>query len=136
MTDKYPQITRTLLSILADFNNAITRTVSIVRLIFNSSILYSYNIARYPDVCEIDIQCLYIYIYIYIYIEHRNLETRKTIDDFLVLVRNFLLTLSLKVLRHKERDTHSFYSRFFICPYLVRYLPTGSASERKSTVFS
>ena len=28
----------------------------------------------------------------------------------------FLLSLSLKVLRHKERDTHSFYSGFSICP--------------------
>ena len=27
-----------------------------------------------------------------------------------------LLPLSLKVLPHKERDTHSFYSCFFICP--------------------
>ncbi len=47
--------------------------------------------------------------------EHRNLEIRKTRNDFLVQVRNFLLPLSLKVLRHKERDTHSFYSGFFIC---------------------
>ena len=59
---------------------------------------------------------MFIYIYIYIYIEHRNLETRKTRDDFLVKVRNFLLPLSLKILRHKERDIHSFYSGFFICP--------------------
>ena len=49
-------------------------------------------------------------------IEHRNLEIRKTRNDFSVQVRNFLLPLSLKVLRHKERDTHSFYSGFFICP--------------------
>ena len=35
-------------------------------------------------------------------IEHRNLETRKTLDDFFVQVRNFLLPLSLKVLRHKH----------------------------------
>ena len=48
-------------------------------------------------------------------IEHRNLETRKTRNDFSVQVRNFLLPLSLKVFRHKERDTHSFYSGFFIC---------------------
>ena len=39
------------------------------------------------------------------YIEHRNPETRKTLYDFLVQVRNFLLPLSLKVFRHKERDT-------------------------------
>ena len=50
---------------------------------------------------------------------HKTQEsrTRKTFDDFLVQARNFfLLPLSLKVLRHKERDTHSFYFVFFICP--------------------
>ena len=40
----------------------------------------------------------------------------KNTYDFLVQVRNFLLPLSLKVLRYKEKDTHSFYSGFFICP--------------------
>ena len=55
------------------------------------------------------------YIYNIYHIEHRNLETQKNIYDFFVQVRNFLLPLSLKVLRHKERDTHSFYSGFFIC---------------------
>ena len=60
--------------------------------------------------------CKTFLMFVYIYIEHRNLETRKTLDDFLVQVRNFLLPLSIKVLRHKERDTHSFYSGFFICP--------------------
>ena len=57
-----------------------------------------------------------LFIYIYIYIEHRNLKNTKNIYDFLVQVRIILLPLSLKVLRHKERDTHSFYSGFFICP--------------------
>ena len=37
----------------------------------------------------------------------------------LVQVRNFLLPLSLKVLWHKERDTHSFDSGFSICPPLT-----------------
>ena len=50
-------------------------------------------------------------------IEHRNLEIRKNTYDFLVQIRNLLLALSLKVLQHKERDTHSFYSGFFICPH-------------------
>ena len=46
-------------------------------------------------------------------------RTRKTLTT---QVRNFLLPLSLKVLRHKERDTHSFYSGFSICPHhLVRH---------------
>ena len=75
-------------------------------------------------------------------IEHRNLEIRKTRNDFSVPVRNFLLPLSLKVLRHKERDTHSLYSGFFICPPPSRTAPatkaTGlaSASKRKPNVFS
>ena len=47
----------------------------------------------------------------HIYIEHRNPETRKTLTTF-------SLPLSLKVLRHKERDTQSFYSGFLICPPL------------------
>ena len=64
-------------------------------------------------------------MFIYIYIEHRNPETRKTLDDFLIQVRNFLLPFSLKVLRHKERDTHSFYSAFFICPPPSRAAPVA-----------
>ena len=51
-------------------------------------------------------------------IEHRNLEIRKTRNDFFVQVRNFLLPLSLKFFRHKEREAQSFYSGFFICPPL------------------
>ena len=48
---------------------------------------------------------------------HRTQKSRNTKNtyDFFVQVRNFLLPLSLKVLRHKERDTHSFYSGFSIC---------------------
>ena len=49
-------------------------------------------------------------------IEHENLKIQKTRNDFSVQVRNFLLPLSLKVLRHKERDTLSFYSGFSIFP--------------------
>ena len=80
--------------------------------------------------------------YSYIYnIKHRNPEIRKTRNDFSVQVRNFLLPLSLKVLRHKERDTHSFYSGFSICTLPSRAAPatkaTGlsSASEQKPPVF-
>ena len=79
------------------------------------------------------IECWYIYIYIYIY----NIGISKhEKHDFLVQVRNFLLLLSLKVLRHKKRDTHSFYSGFFICPHPIslRHLPKDSMSKRKSTV--
>ena len=49
-------------------------------------------------------------------IEHRNLEIRKTRNDFFVQVQNFLLPLSLKVLRHKEGEAQSFYPGFFISP--------------------
>ena len=70
-------------------------------------------------------------------IEHRNLEIRKSRNDFSVQIRNFLLPLSLKVLRHKERETHSFYSGFFICPHLqhVWHPPQWSprASENQSS---
>ena len=66
-------------------------------------------------------------------IKHRNLEIRKTHNDFFVQVLNFLFPLSLKVLRHKERDTHSFYSGF-PPPHFVRHLPKASASKRKSTL--
>ena len=72
----------------------------------------------------------------------RTSESRNTKNthDFLVQVRNILLPLSLKVLRHKEKDTHSFYSGFSICPLITcgaRHKATGlaSASKRKSTVF-
>ena len=50
-------------------------------------------------------------------IEHRNLGTRKTLDDFFVQLRNFWLPLSLKVIRHKEREAQSFYSGFLIWPH-------------------
>ena len=102
-----------------------------------------------------EVRKLYIYIYIYIYtmdrygyvwnghimfikIEHRNLETRKTRNDFFVQVRKFLLPLSLKVLRHKEGEAQSFYSGFFISTprQHVWSPPQGvSASKRKPTVF-
>ena len=52
----------------------------------------------------------------YIHRTYRNLETRKTLTTSQFMYETFLLPLSLKVLRHKERDTHSFYSGFSICP--------------------
>ena len=69
-------------------------------------------------ICETCIECSH-----HIYIERRNPETRKITYDFLVQERNFLLPLSLKVLRHKERDTYSFYSGFSICPHPSRAVP-------------
>ena len=73
----------------------------------------------------------------YIKTEHRNLERRKIRNDFSVQVRNVLLPLRLKVLRHKEREAQSFYSGFFICPPPTRVSPTTkvSTSKRKPTVF-
>ena len=49
--------------------------------------------------------------YIHIYIESRN---TKNTYEFLVQVRNFLLPLSLKVLRHKERDTQYTFFLFWL----------------------
>ena len=70
-------------------------------------------------------------------IEHRNLEIRKTLNDFFVQVWNLLLPLSLKVLRHKEREAQSFYCGFFYLPPTTRVAPATkvSASKRKPTVF-
>ena len=62
-------------------------------------------------------------------IEHRNLEIRKTLDDFFVQVWNFLLTLSLNVLGHKEREAQSFYSGFFICPQHVWHREQAKANR-------
>ena len=49
---------------------------------------------------------------------HRTKESRNTKNtyDFLVQVRNFLLPLSLKVLRHKRKEAQSFYVGSSICP--------------------
>ena len=71
-------------------------------------------------------------------IEHRNLETRKMRNDFFVQVRNFLLPLSLKVLRHKEREAQSFYPGFFICspPQHVCHLPQMSPRASESQLSS
>ena len=78
-----------------------------------------------------DIECSFIYN-----IEHRSSETRKRCNDFLVQVRNLLLPLSLKVLRHKERDTHSFSSGFSIYAPPSRAAPVERlTSKRKSTLF-
>ena len=65
-------------------------------------------------ICETYMGCSYIYNTYHI--EHRSLEIRKTRYDFSVQVRNFLLPLSLKVFRQKEREAQSFYSDFFISP--------------------
>ena len=54
--------------------------------------------------------------------EYRN---RKNTYNFWVQIRKFLLPLILKVIRHKERDIHSFYSGFSICsPPPTRVAPT------------
>ena len=62
-------------------------------------------------------------------IKHRNLEIRKTRNDFFVQVGNFLLPSSLKVFRHKEREAHSFYPGFFICTPPSRAAPTTRPRE-------
>ena len=70
-------------------------------------------------------------IYIYTYIEHRNVEIRKTLNDFSVQVRNLLLPLS-KCFDIRKRDTHSFYSGFFICPQHVWHSPQRSPRASES----
>ena len=69
------------------------------------------NIALINAMCEMDIACSYIYN-----IEHENPETRKNLRLLCSGTKLFLLPLSLKILRHKKRDTHSLYSDFFINP--------------------
>ena len=60
-------------------------------------------------------------------IEHRNLEIRKTRNDFSVQVRNFLLPLSLKIFRHKGRERHNLsIMAFSFPPHLVWHLPKSS----------
>ena len=70
----------------------------------------------------------------------RTQESRNTKNtyDFFVQEWNFLLPLSLKVLRHKERGAQSFYSGFSLCPPPTRVAPATkvSTSKRKPTVFS
>ena len=68
-------------------------------------------------------------------IEHRNLEMRKTRNDFSVQVRNFLLPLSLKVLWHKEREAQSFYSGFFIPPNTCGTRHKGLREQAKTNRF-
>ena len=53
---------------------------------------------------------------LHIYIEHRNLEMRKTRNDFSVQVQTFLLPLSLKVFRHKEKGTIFLFWLFHLPP--------------------
>ena len=67
---------------------------------------------------------------LHIYIEHRNLETRKTPMTSYFSYKTFYYLLSLKVLRHKVRDTHSFYSGFFICPPPSRAYPSQGLREQ------
>ena len=65
------------------------------------------------------------------YIEHRNLEIRKTRNDFSVQVRIVLVPLSLKVLRHKERGTIFLFWLYLLIPQHVWHPPRRSpwASE-------
>ena len=58
-----------------------------------------------------------------------NIENTKNTYDFLVKARNFLLSLSLKVFRHKERDA-IFRSWLFHVP------PTTQDTRRKASASS
>ena len=72
---------------------------------------------------------------LHIYIEHRNLEIRKTRNDFSVQVRTFLLPLSLKVLRHKERGT-TFLFWLFHLPHPPQRSPRATESQPSRAVSS
>ena len=69
-------------------------------------------------------------------IEPKNLEIRKTRNDFSFQVRNLLLSLS-KRFRHKERGTIFLFWLFYLPPSPTRMAPATkvSASKRKPTVF-
>ena len=74
-------------------------------------------------------------MFIYIYIEHRISKHEKHLR-LLCSGTTFLLPLSLKVLRHKERDTHSFYSGFSICPAIscgTHPSPTRASESQPSS---
>ena len=69
-----------------------------------------------------------------------GIPKHKNTYDFLVQVRNFLLPLSLKVFRHKERDTIFVCWLFHLaspntCDTCRKATGLASASERKSTFF-
>ena len=67
----------------------------------------------------------------------RTEESRNTKNtyDFSVQVRNFLLPLSLKVFRHKERERHNLSILVFSsAPHLVQHPPKASASKQKLTL--
>ena len=68
---------------------------------------------------------MYIECSWHIYIEHRNPETRKTRNDFLVQVRNFFITFEFKGYDIRKRDAQSFYDDFSICTPLRAYPPQG-----------
>ena len=63
-------------------------------------------------------------------IQHRNLEIRKTRNDFSVQV---LLPLSLKVLRHKERDTISLSWLFHLTHPPSRVTPAEGLCKQAKT---
>ena len=92
-----------------------------------------YTIARYMNMRNLHGMFIYIYIYIYIYMEHRNLEIRKTRNDFSVQVHIFfLLPLCLKVFRHKEREreTHNLSILAFSSPPPTRATPAQDLHEQ------
>ena len=74
-------------------------------------------------------------------IERRNLEIRKKRNDFSVQVRTFLLPLSLKVLRHKERGTIFLFWLFHLPPpqhvwHPPQRSPRASESQSSRSVSS
>ena len=74
--------------------------------------------------CETYIECWWPHIE---NLEHWNLEIRKTRKDFSVQV--LLLPLSLKVLRHKERDTIFLCWLFHLAPVSRKFVSPLRARE-------
>ena len=69
------------------------------------------------------------------FIYNIGIPKHKNTYDFFVQVRNFLLPLSLKVFRHKERDTVFLCWLFHLPQTTCDTCRQASASKRKSTVF-
>ena len=94
----------------------------------NSPHCYSNWMLMYHNQIQPCVKWTYVHIYIYITQESRN---TKNTYDFSVQVRNFLLPLSLKVFRHKERERHNLYIlAFSSAPLPSRATPAQGLREQ------
>ena len=84
-------------------------------IMFNQICINKEMLPKYTYICTHTHTHTHTHTYIYIYIYVNTYMFTHMTYDFLVQVRNFLLPLSLKVFRYKERDT-IFLCCFSICP--------------------